>query len=511
MPGQEQQPEQAAEAEPPAAEAETSHPPSVPAWPTATTARIRRPATVTVMTDEPNAIDTLLILGASGDLTKRLLLPGLATLLASKRGRSLQLVGAGMDELGTQAWRERVSSSFKSSGAKGRLLTETARKSRYYQTDVTDPDQLATLLGECPGTPAIYFALPPAVTARVCAALGKVDYPKGMVLVLEKPFGTDEESAHRLNQLLTSLVPENQVHRVDHFLGHSDVLNILGTRFANTFLEPVWNNQHIESIEIVFDEDLTLENRAGYYDRAGALVDMIQSHLLQVMGILMMEPPATLDEDDLRNGKSSVLRATHLFDDAKHSSRRARYTAGTIGRRKVPAYTREPGVDPKRRTETLAEVTLEVRNWRWVGVPVTLRSGKSLGTPRKEVVVTFKPPSHLPVGFHGTDRPARLVIGLNPTRLALGMDVNGPGDPFVLDWVELETGLAPGDLEAYGQVLEGVLAADPTLSVRGDTAEQCWRIIAPVVEAWKRDEVPMDSYPAGSDGPRSWTSTSARP
>jgi glucose-6-phosphate 1-dehydrogenase len=464
-------------------------------------------ANVTNMSD---AIDTLLILGASGDLTKRLLLPGLATLLASRQGRPMQLVGAGMEELSAKDWQERVSTSFKSSGAKGRLVTETARKSRYFQADVTDPDALAKLLGECPGTPAIYFALPPAVTAKVCAALGKVDYPEGMVLVLEKPFGVDERSAHQLNLVLQSLVPENQIHRVDHFLGHSDVLNIIGTRFANTFLEPVWNNQHVASIEIYFDEDLTLENRAGYYDHAGALVDMIQSHLLQVMGIVMMEPPATLDEGDLRNGKSSVLRATHLFEDAQHSSRRARYTAGTIGERKVPAYTKEPGVDPKRRTETLAEVTLEVRNWRWVGVPVTLRSGKSLGSPRKEVVVNFKPPAQLPVGFKGTDRPARLTIGLDPTRLVLGMDVNGPGDPFDLDWVELETDLGPGELEAYGQVLAGVLAGDPTLSVRGDTAEQCWRIIEPVIKAWQADEVPMDTYPAGSNGPRGWA-TSARP
>lgn len=503
MPGQEQQPEQMAEA--PTAEAKHPHAPSVRQRPKAPD---RCFANVTRMS-EP--IDTLLILGASGDLTKRLLLPGLATLLGSKKGRPLQLVGAGMEELGAKEWRDRVTASFESSGATGRLLTETARKSTYHQADVTDPDQLQELLKECPGTPAIYFALPPAVTARVCAALGKVDYPEGTILVLEKPFGVDEASAHRLNQLLTSLVPENQVHRVDHFLGHSDVLNILGTRFANNFLEPVWNNQHIDSIEIVFDEDLTLENRAGYYDRAGALVDMIQSHLLQVMGIVMMEAPATLDEGDLRNGKSTVLRATHLFEDAQHSSRRARYTAGTIGRRKVPAYTREPGVDPKRRTETLAEVTLEVRNWRWVGVPVTLRSGKSLGTPRKEVVINFKAPTHLPVGFQGTDRPARLVIGLNPTRLVLGMDVNGPGDPFDLNWVELEADLGPGELEAYGQVLAGVLAGDPTLSVRGDTAEQCWRIIAPVIEAWHNDEVPMDTYPAGSSGPKSWPATSARP
>ncbi|HEX7739099.1 MAG TPA: glucose-6-phosphate dehydrogenase, partial [Marmoricola sp.] len=244
------------------------------------------------------------------------------------------------------------------------------------------------------------------------------------------------------------------------------------------------------------------------YDRAGAMEDMIQSHLLQVLGMLMMEPPASLDEADLRDGKAAVLRATHIYgDDPLKYAKRARYTAGTIGRRKVPAYTREPGVDPRRRTETLAELTLEVRNWRWAGVPVRVRSGKSLGRARKEIVVTFKPPSHLPRGFRGSDLPTRLHIGLSPTRLVLGLDVNGPGDPFDLDWVELEADLGPGDLASYGQVLAGVLDADPTLSVRGDTAEQCWRIVEPVLKAWRANKVPMETYPAGSAGPKDWSTS----
>jgi glucose-6-phosphate 1-dehydrogenase len=456
------------------------------------------------MSNRPR-IDTLLVLGASGDLTKRLLLPGLATLLASKGARPLGLVGAGMEELSRDDWRTRVRDSFAESGAKGRLLAGTASRSRYVRADVTDPDQLRSLLDTCDGTPAIYFALPPTVTAKVCRALQGVDLPEGTTLVLEKPFGVDRHSAEELNRLLTALVPEAQVHRVDHFLGRADVLNILGTRFANPLLEPVWNNQHVARIDIVFDEDLTLENRAGYYDHAGALVDMIQSHLLQVMALLTMEPPASLHEADLRNGKVSALRATHLYDDdPAASSRRARYTAGKIGRRQVPAYTKEPGVDPRRRTETLADMTVEVRNWRWAGVPVTLRSGKSLGTARKEVVVTFKPPPHLPEGFTGTDRAEQVTIGLFPPRVVLGMDVNGPGDPFRLDWAELVADLGPGELEAYGEVLAGVLDSDPTLSVRGDAAEECWRIVEPVQEAWAAGDVPMDTYPAGSAGPKGW-------
>ncbi|MGH3413926.1 MAG: glucose-6-phosphate dehydrogenase [Marmoricola sp.] len=459
------------------------------------------------MSDERDTIDSLLILGADGDLAARLLMPGLATYLGSKKGTSLQLLGGGMSDLSEKEWKARVKESFSSSGAKGRRVDSALNRTRYFRLDASDGADLQRVLKACKGTPAIYFALPPAVTAKVCAALKDLDYPKGLTLVMEKPFGVDQDSATLLNALVTSIVPENQVHRVDHFLGHSDVLNILGTRFANRFLEPVWNSAHIERIEIVFDEDLTLENRAGYYDHAGALVDMIQSHLLEVMGLLMMEPPATLHEADLRDGKAQAIRATHVYDDdpVKHS-RRARYTAGKLGRRSVPAYTREPGVDPRRGTETLTELTVEVRNWRWAGVPVTLRSGKSIGKPRKEIVVTFKPPEHLPTGFTGSDRPAQLHIGMSPTRLMLGMDVNGPGDPFSLDWAELEADLGPGEMESYGEVLAGVIAADPTLSVRGDTAEQCWRIIAPVQRAWRADKVPMQTYPAGSCGPKGWVS-----
>lgn len=449
-----------------------------------------------------NAIDTLVILGASGDLTERLLLPGLAGLLASDRGRPLRLLGAGMEELSPAAWRKRVSLAF--TGHDGPLLKQALDTTTYQRADVTEPADLSRLLAAAEGTPALYFALPPAVTARTCDALQRVDHRKDLVLVLEKPFGTDLSSARRLNELLGRLVPETQIHRVDHFLGRSDVLNILGSRFANRFLEPLLSNRHVAGIEIVYDEDLTLEGRAGYYDRAGALMDMIQSHLLQVMGLLMMEPPATLHERDLRDGKTAVLRATHLFGTAKESARRARYTAGRIGRRQVPAYIREPGVDRSNRTETLAELTVEVRNWRWAGVPVTLRSGKALGTPRKEAIVTFKPVPHLPEGFTGTEALDQLVIGFKPARMSLLMDINGPSSALQLEQAKLTADLAPGHLDAYGEVLANVLAGDATLSVRGDAAEECWRIVAPALRAWQRDESPMDTYPAGSDGPKRW-------
>jgi len=450
------------------------------------------------------AIETLLVLGARGDLTERLLLPGLASLLASDWELDQPpplLVGAGRAEMTPVDWRQRVRASFASAEVRGKRVTEAARRTRYVQTDVTQPADLRRLLDACEGTPAIYFALPPSVAARACEALKDVELPAGTMLVMEKPFGTDLAGARKLNQLVSRLVPEKQVFRVDHFLGRSDVLTVLGLRFGNRLLEPVWNRDHVQSIEIVYDEDLALEGRAGYYDHAGALVDMIQSHLLQVMAVLMMEPIASLDERSFRDAKAAVLRATRVRESSRTAARRARYTAGRIGGRSVPAYTREQGVDPARRTETLAEVTFEVRNARWAGVPVTLRSGKALGAPRKEAVVTLSPVAHLPRGLTGEETADVITIGFKPPRLALRLNVSGEGDPFDLESSEVTATLAPGALPAYGEVLAGVLACDPLLSVRGDVAEECWRIVAPVLKAFAADEVPMETYPAGSGGP----------
>lgn len=453
------------------------------------------------------AIGTLLVLGASGDLTSRLLLPGLATLLASDWADGAPpplILGSAREEMATRDWRERVRTSFAAAGVKGKRLTEAARRSAYLQADVTTVADLRRLLAACEGTPAIYFALPPSVTAMACAALAELELPEGTVLVMEKPFGTDRAGAVQLNDLVARLVPETQVFRVDHFLGRSDVLNVLGVRFANRLLGPIWHRDHVERIDIVYDEDLALEGRAGYYDHAGALADMIQSHLLQVMAILMMEPVHALDERSFRDAKSTLLRATRLKGTPRRASRRARYTAGRIGRRDLPAYADEPGVDPARGTETLAEVTLEVRNARWAGVPVTLRSGKALGQPRKEAVVTLKPVAHLPEGFAGAETPDTITIGFKPPRLGIHLDVSGPGDPFELESSTVAADLDPGDLTAYGEVLAGVLEGDPLLSVRGDVAEDCWRIVEPVVAAWRADKVPLDTYPAGSQGPAGW-------
>lgn len=449
------------------------------------------------------SIGTLVILGAGGDLSKRLLLPGVGQLLASGRGEAFRVIGVGQDPMTDEQWRQRVSESFEAGGATGQRVEDAARESTYRQADVTDASDLERIIEDCAGIPALYFALPPQVTIAACKALGNVALPEGTVLALEKPFGADLHSAEALNRQLLRLVPENQVHRVDHFLGKSTVLNVLGLRFANRVFEQVWNRDNIERIEIIFDEQLALEGRAGYYDRAGALVDMIQSHLLLVMALVTMEPPSSVDADDLRGAMAQVLRATEVTDSAS-GSRRAQYTAGAIGDRDLPAYIDEPGVAPDSTTETLAEITVEVANWRWAGVPIMLRSGKALTDLRKEVIVRFRDVPHLPRGLSGREGPVELRISLSPDTIALDVMLNGEGDPFVLDHATLTATFGAGDLGPYGEVLHGILSADPTLSVRADAVEQCWRIVEPVLAAWKADDVPLDHYAAGTDGPAGW-------
>lgn len=446
---------------------------------------------------------TLYILGASGDLTSRLLLPALGQLLTREPDREVALRGAGMDDWTDAQWRETVQRAFATIGADAAFAR--VADTTYTRSDITKPDDLQALLDAAEGRPALYFAVPPAVAAKACEALEHVRIPEGTILALEKPFGTDEASAHRLNQVLTALVPESQVFRVDHFLGRSTVLNFLGVRFANRLIEPVWSADDIASITVQYDESLGLESRAGYYDKAGALVDMIQSHLLQVMAFVTMEPPASLDEVDLREATSAILRATHVWgDDPASSSRRARYTAGRVGDRDYPSYVDEEGVDPARGTETLAEMTVEIRTSRWQGVPIVLRSGKALAARDAEVIVRFKPVRHLPEGFTGTTLPTELRFALGPDTIQLALNVNSGVDPLLLERATLSADLGEGAQVAYAEVLSGILDGDAMLSVRGDAAEQCWRIVQPVLDAWHADAVPMDEYPAGSLGPADW-------
>ncbi|ASN20171.1 glucose-6-phosphate dehydrogenase [Arthrobacter sp. YN] len=442
---------------------------------------------------------SLVILGASGDLTSRLLLPALGQLLTDQPKRRVQLLGAGVEPWTDDHWRSVVRTSFGAREAAGPAVETLLDATVYFAADVTDPQELTTILSACIGRPAVYFALPPMVSARTIAALKEIELPEGTVLALEKPFGSDHQSAAALNAQLTRLVPEDQIDRVDHFLGNSTVFNLVGLRFANRIFEPLWNSQHIERVDIVYDETLALEGRARYYDNAGALRDMIQSHLLLVMAVLAMEPPSRIGTGDIREAMGAVLRATRLWgDSAAVSSRRAVYDAGTVDGRPIPAYADEPGVNPARNTETLAEATFAIDSWRWAGVPFTLRSGKALGEKRREIVVRFKPAQHIPIGLTGAAEPAKLRIFLGPDAMSLELNINGPGDPLTIDRTEMTAEFGPGALLAYGEILAGILDGKPSLSVRGEAAVELWRIVTPILDSWDRDEVPLETYPAGS-------------
>ncbi|GAA1738109.1 glucose-6-phosphate 1-dehydrogenase [Dietzia kunjamensis subsp. schimae] len=449
-------------------------------------------------TDRP----TLAILGAGGDLTERLLLPGLGTLLATDPDRDVTVIGSGRSGMDDGDWRDLVRSALRAGDRSPEQVDGIVDSTRFVELDVTDAEAFSDFIDGLDGPVVLYFALPPAVTAAACEGLRGRPLRDDVRFALEKPFGDDLASARRVNALLTDLVPEDRVYRVDHFLGEATVLNILGMRFANRIMEPVWTAEHVERIDVVADETLALEGRAGYYDSAGALVDMLQSHLLLVMALATMDAPARLDATELHDLIVTTLRATRVWDgDPLVSSRRGRYTAGRAGGRDVVSYADEDGVDPARGTETFAEVVLEIRNQRWAGVPVFLRSGKALGEDSMRVTVAFRPPRHVPGAFSGGVPPTRLTIGIAPDRVSLDLATNAADDRFTLESTRLAADLGDSELLPYGEVLGRILDGDRLLTVRGDVAEECWRILTPVIEAWEAGGVPLEEYEAGSDGP----------
>jgi glucose-6-phosphate 1-dehydrogenase len=449
-------------------------------------------------------IRTLAILGATGDLAARYLLPALTALhAAGELGGDFRLLAVGRQDWTDEAFRNWTATQLECHATKlpAAAKRAVATSSRYHQANVTDPSSMTAVV-QGPEPLAAYLALPPSVFPGAVRALHRVGTAPGSIVVLEKPFGENLGEAVELNRLLSGLYPEQAIFRVDHFLAMTTVQNILGTRLANRVLEPIWNSAHISRIDIVWDETLALEGRAGYYDGVGALKDMLQNHLLQLLCLVAMEPPISLGERDLRDRKVDVLRSIRPLspEEVVRRTRRARYTGGQVGGRELPAYTEEDGVDPAHRTETFAELHFELDNWRWAGTIFRLRTGKALGRDRKELAVHFRPAPHLPFGHQGQARANVLRFGLEPERVVLELTSTGPRIGTLAP-VALATHLAPAELPPYAQLLLDILTGNSALSIRADEAEEAWRVVTPVLDAWSKELVPLQEYAAGSDGP----------
>ncbi len=447
---------------------------------------------------------TFMIFGASGDLAGRHLLPAIAQLIQAKElPFPLKIVGVASRPWEREQFCRHVREQFRLHSEADAASHDRLIECLDYRTaDVADEQQVGHVVSKQEGPLIAYLALPSNLFPSAIKALA-ASACRGTRIVIEKPFGNNLESARALNRLLHETFAESSVFRIDHFLGMRTVQNLLGLRFANRFFEPLWTRQHVERVELIWDEILALEGRASYYDRAGALRDMIQNHLMQLLCFVGMEPPVSLNERDLRDRKVDVLRAVQCLSPANVATEtvRARYSAGRIGSKIIPAYVEENGIDPSRATETFAEVTLHIDNWRWAGVPFLLRSGKALAHNHQEIVVHFKPVPHLAFGKGVPAQPNRLRIQFRPDRIHLHMNVTNPDELFCLHEAALEKELIPQTISAYGQVLLDVLKNDHTLSIRDDEAEESWRIVQPILESWGKGLSPLREYPAGSNGP----------
>jgi glucose-6-phosphate 1-dehydrogenase len=355
-----------------------------------------------------------------------------------------------------------------------------------------------------------YLSTAPNLFAQIVTKLGEHKlhrHPEAEVrVVIEKPFGTRLAEALDLNRELLSVLHESQIFRIDHYLGKETVQNMLAFRFANGMFEPVWNRNFIDYVQITAAEDLGIGRRAGYYDEAGALRDLVQNHMLQLLSLLCMEPPVTFDADEVRDEKVKVLHAVE--PPPQEGVVRARYTGGMAEGKEAVGYLDEEGVPPESRTETHVALRLEVDNWRWAGVPIYLRTGKRLARKVTEIAVTLKPVPHLAFEGHGSVgvQPNQIILAMQPNEgVSISLGAKIPGTRMRIRPVMMEflygTSFLSQSPEAYERLILDAMRGDATLFTRNDEVEAQWRIIDPILEAWEKDDGALPTYPAGSQGP----------
>jgi glucose-6-phosphate 1-dehydrogenase len=463
----------------------------------------------------------LVIFGASGDLTRRKLFPAIYSLaVRDLLPERFAIVGVARSKETDVAFRSRMKDAVREFGRDEldeKVWKRLAEGMRYVATDFASDmgeDALVDLLAELDanhgtaGNRVFYFAVPPSVIALLTEKLGgrRSQWTGWTRLIVEKPFGTDRASARALNAELGRYFEERETFRIDHYLGKETVQNMLALRFANGIFEPVWNRQFVDHVEITVAESIGIGSRAGFYESAGAIRDVFQNHLLQLVALTAMEPPIDFTAESVRNEKVKVLSAIRHPGPARVV--RGQYGAGYVEGVRVPGYRKEPGVAPDSRTDTFVAAKLYVDNWRWAGTPFYVRTGKRLPKRETTIAIQFKRAPHPPFAKEASEgvSPNVLLVHVQPDEgvsLAIGAKV--PGQGLTLRTVHMDF-LYGGSFrtelpDAYERLILDCLLGDATLFTRADEVDEQWTLVDSIVAAWKRDRTRFPNYDAGTWGP----------
>jgi glucose-6-phosphate 1-dehydrogenase len=473
----------------------------------------------------------LVIFGASGDLTARKLLPALERLAAyGALPSELALIGVARTPMTDEEFSDYCRTTV--AGGNSRW-SELAAAARYVPGGYDDPatyQRLSEVLADSDrihgtaGNRLYYFATPPRLFSPIALSLGKAGLgtPAGegfVRAVIEKPFGWDEASARELYTDLSSAFTEEQIFRIDHYLAKETVQNLLALRFANSIFEPIWNRTWVDNVQITVAETIGVGDRGGFYETTGAMRDIVQNHVLQVLSLFLMEPPTSFHPEAIRDEKVKLLRAIQPLDEEEDivvNAVRGQYTRGGTRRDLMPGYREEPGVDPLSSTETFVALRLDIHNWRWTGVPVYVRTGKRLPARVTEVAMQFHRPPQLPL-FPGTAahlEPDALIVRAQPDEgLSLRFGAKVPGHAFRVQKASMDFSYESFDqksIDAYERVILDALIGDPTLFIRADEVGRSWRIVDPVLQYWAQDSRPIPLYQAATWGPPEATALIAR-